>query len=108
MAFYPNKLHVMNLICFVKAHPEIAIFLSLKSDSDPIEQPSFFDRINNVSRIGVNSHLAVLLFQGLQTSNNCHQFHAVIGCQPKTSRKLFLVVSVKKKSAVSARPGITQ
>lgn len=58
MSFYPDEFHVMLAIKGEELSPEIRILFLFEPGLFPTENPTFFNGIDHVFRVGVDGYVA--------------------------------------------------
>ena len=112
MSFYPDKSHLMRLLCFQQAFPEICIFnrfifASFPAFFQPAVNPVLIKGIGQIFGVRIKLHFA-RSGQLFQTGDRCHQLHAVVG-RPYISLAVFplmqhtFAVDILQDRSVTAR-----
>src|SRR5688572_26713726 len=84
-----------------------ARLLTLPTIPAPVDRPGFRYRIDDISGVGIDRHLAGL-FQHLQPGQTPENFHAIVGCESETLRPFSLSGAINQYQAKTSRSRISK
>src|SRR6185437_3008514 len=86
-----------------EAGPEVfVLFAAFEIRGDPVPEPSLFHGFDDILAVRVDRDLQSIFFQGFETGDDGHQFHAVIGRATEAPGQLFTLITPEQNSAIAA------